>query len=226
MRTCTIPAPAVDCPTSTGRTCFTSSLVYNLPALEGRNRVYEGRCRWMGDQHRGELATGNALTVTGGLRVPPASLWRGEHPWSDDPNPSFRADPWGPNGNGAFTNFSVRPTTDWFLLHRKQAAVHQRWVNGAFTMNGYVIGQRAFRRYWTVPWPEHPGCGLLPSTKTGACRGWVRRPSCSSGLEFFNLFNHPMFRYGGSSLDSNQNLHFVGQGGQIVNGVVTGTYSR
>jgi hypothetical protein len=42
-------------------------------------------------------------------------------------------------------------------------------------------------------------------------------------LEFFNLFNHPMFRYGSSSADSNQNLHFVGAGGQIVNGVVTGT---
>jgi len=39
-------------------------------------------------------------------------------------------------------------------------------------------------------------------------------------LEFFNLFNHPMFRYGSSSLDSNANLHFVGSGGEIVNGVV------
>jgi hypothetical protein len=42
-------------------------------------------------------------------------------------------------------------------------------------------------------------------------------------LEFFNLFNHPMFRYTGASLDSGANLHFVGQGGQVVNGIVTGT---
>ena len=42
-------------------------------------------------------------------------------------------------------------------------------------------------------------------------------------LEFFNLFNHPMFRYGSSSLDSNVNLHYVGSGGQVVNGVVQGT---
>ena len=35
--------------------------------------------------------------------------------------------------------------------------------------------------------------------------------------------DHPMFRYGSSSLDSNVNLHFVGSGGQIVNGVVQGT---
>jgi hypothetical protein len=42
-------------------------------------------------------------------------------------------------------------------------------------------------------------------------------------LEFFNLFNHPMFRYGSSSGDSNANLNFVGSGGTIVNGVVTGT---
>ncbi len=32
-----------------------------------------------------------------------------------------------------------------------------------------------------------------------------------------------MFRYGGSSGDSNQNLNFVGSGGQVVNGVLTGT---
>jgi hypothetical protein len=42
-------------------------------------------------------------------------------------------------------------------------------------------------------------------------------------LEFFNLFNHPMFRYGGSSLDSVANLHYVAQGGQVVNGVITGS---
>jgi hypothetical protein len=42
-------------------------------------------------------------------------------------------------------------------------------------------------------------------------------------LEFFNLFNHPMFRYGGSSLDSVTNLHYTAQGGQLVNGVITGS---
>ena len=32
-----------------------------------------------------------------------------------------------------------------------------------------------------------------------------------------------MFRYGGAAADSNANLHFTGQGGQVVNGVVQGT---
>jgi hypothetical protein len=41
-------------------------------------------------------------------------------------------------------------------------------------------------------------------------------------LESFNLFNHPMFRYGSSSADSNVNLRWVGDGGQVVNGVVQG----
>jgi hypothetical protein len=92
----------------------------------------------------------------------------------------------------------------------------------AFTMNGYVLGQRPFGdtgqchgpairdvdfsldKNWSIP-------KLGESTKL------------QFRLEFFNLFNHPMFRYGSSSLDSNANLHFVGDGGQIVNGVVQGT---
>ena len=32
-----------------------------------------------------------------------------------------------------------------------------------------------------------------------------------------------MFRFGSSRLDSNVNLHYLAPGGQIVNGVVTGT---
>ena len=89
---------------------FTSSLVYNLPSLEGRSRVHERRCRWMGDQHRGELATGNALTVTGGLQGTTCVSFAG---WSTlgamTPTQTLPADPWGAVGNGAFTNFSVRP---------------------------------------------------------------------------------------------------------------------
>jgi hypothetical protein len=42
-------------------------------------------------------------------------------------------------------------------------------------------------------------------------------------LEFFNLLNHPMFRYGGSSGDSNANLNYTATGGQVVNGILTGT---
>jgi hypothetical protein len=98
-----------------------------------------------------------------------------------------------------------------------------RWINyKAFSMDGYVLGQP-------------------PQSQTGQCHGpgirdvdfaldknWKmpkmgEKTTLQFRLEFFNLFNHPMFRYGSSSLDSNANLHFVGSGGQIVNGVVQGS---
>ena len=45
-------------------------------------------------------------------------------------------------------------------------------------------------------------------TRTGASEGLGERAKLQFRLEFFNLFNHPMFRYGSASLDSNVNLHF------------------
>jgi len=92
----------------------------------------------------------------------------------------------------------------------------------AFTMNGYALGQAPFGNTGQCHGPA------IRDVDFSLDKNW-RIPKLGEQaklqfrLEFFNLFNHPMFRYGSSSLDSNANLHFVGSGGTVVNGVVTGT---
>jgi len=54
---------------------------------------------------------------------------------------------------------------------------------------------------------------MLDSACPGSCdvdwsldKNWkIPRNKLQFRLEFFNLFNHPMFRYGSSSADSNAN---------------------
>jgi hypothetical protein len=101
-----------------------------------------------------------------------------------------------------------------------------QYINpAAFTMNGYVLGQApqsgigqchgpgirdvdfSLNKNWSLPF--HFGEGSHPQLQLR--------------LESFNLFNHPMFRYGSASADSNANLKFTATGGQVVNGVVQGT---
>ncbi len=200
---------------------FSSSLVYNLPGLEGHNGFVKSVAGGWETSTVVSIATGNALTITGGLEGTTCVSLAGGIP-CPTPGATIGADPWGVVGNGAFTNLSVRPLTvpgqSCFSGDRL------RWINhNAFSMDGYVLGQP-------------------PQSQTGQCHGpgirdvdfaldknWKmpkmlgEKATLQFRLEFFNLFNHPMFRYGSSSLDSNVNLHFVGAGGQVVNGVVTGT---
>jgi hypothetical protein len=203
---------------------FSSSLVYNLPGLEGRNGFLKGAAGGWETSTVVSIATGNALTITGGLQNVKCVSLAGGTP-CPTPGGTLGSDPWGVVGNGAFTNLSVRPLTvpgqSCFSGNKLQ------WINpAAFTMNGYVLGQP-------------------PQSQTGQCHGPALRDVDFSldknwglpkilgestklqfRLEFFNLFNHPMFRYGSSSLDSNVNLHYVGDGtngGKVVNGIVTGT---
>jgi hypothetical protein len=194
---------------------FSSSLVYNMPTLDGKNGFVKGVAGGWETSTVVSLATGNALTITGGLTQ--TCL----HDPAGTPNcQTAPADPWGVVGNGAFTNFSVRP-----LLTGKSCFTgdNAQFINPeAFTMNGYVLGE-----------PPQSGIGQchgpgIADVDFALDKNWpVKRLGESAylqfRLEFFNLFNHPMFRFGAASGDSNQNLHFVGQGGSIVNGVVQGT---
>jgi hypothetical protein len=194
---------------------FSSSLVYNLPTLEGRNGFLKGVAGGWETSTVVSAATGNALTITGQLQGTCLSACGDPVNEHDVPG-----DPWGVNGNASQNHFSVRP------LMTGQSCFsgnNLQYINpNAFTMNGYVLGQ-------------------APQSQVGQCHGPNIRdvdfslvknwgiPKLGEStklqfrLEFFNLFNHPMFRYGGSAGDSNQNLNFVASGGQIVNGVVQGS---
>src|SRR5262249_27248136 len=88
--------------------------------------------------------------------------------------------------------------------------------------NGYVLGQRPFGDIGQCHGPN------IRDVDFSLDKNWSipklgEQAKLQFRLEFFNLFNHPMFRYGSSSGDSNTNLTFVGSGGQVVNGVVQGT---
>jgi hypothetical protein len=189
---------------------FSSSLVYNLPGLEGRNGFVKGVIGGWETSTVVSLATGNALTITGQLDNNVSG-----------PNGSVRSDPWGVNGNASQNHYSVRP-----LMVPGQSCFsgnNLRYINyQAFTMNGYVLGQPPQSQVGQCHGPNIRNVDFALDKNWGI-PGLGERAKLQFRLEFFNLLNHPMFRYGGAAGDSNANLNFVASGGQIVNGVVTGT---
>lgn len=196
---------------------FSSSLVYNFPTLDGRNAFVKGVAGGWETSTVVSLATGNALTITGGLQSV-CLVGTGAN------CPTTPADPWGVVGNGAFTNFSVRP-----LKVPGQSCYtgkEGQWINpAAFTMNGYVLGQPPNTQIGQcyAPGIEDVDFSLDKNWGLKAAHFLGENAHLQFRLEFFNLLNHPMFRFGSSSADSNTNLHFVATGGQVVNGVVQGT---
>ena len=199
---------------------FAGSLVYNLPGLENQNAIMKEVAGGWETSTVVSVATGNALTITGGLQGTTCTSLAGGAPCGAmTATQTLPADPWGAVGNGAFTNLSVRPiqTGSCFSGNKLQ------WFSpNAWTMNGYTLGQ--------APTGDTGQCHgpAIRDVDFGLDKNW-RIPKLGEQaklqfrLEFFNLFNHPMFRFGGSSLDSNTNLHFVGSGGTVINGKVTGT---
>jgi len=196
---------------------LSSSLVYNLPGLEGRNSFLKGAAGGWETSTVVSVATGNALTITGGLQGTTCVSLANGAPCTG----TLGADPWGVVGNGAFTNFSVRPLSTGASCF---SGNNLQYISpNAFTMNGYVLGQAPPGQIGQCHGPAIRDVDFALDKNWNMPKILGESTKLQFRLEFFNLFNHPMFRYGSSSADSNQNLHFVGHGGQVVNGVVTGT---
>ena len=195
---------------------FSSSLVYYLPTLEGRNGFLKGVGGGWQTSTVVSLATGNALTITGSLAN---SCLVGTWPNCTRP---LGSDPWGILGDAATQQFGIRP-----LLTGQPcfSGNKSQWINpAAFTFNGYVLGQAPQSGIGQCHGPGIQDVDFSLN-KNWALPGHVfgESPQLQFRLEFFNLFNHPMFRYGSSSADSNANLHFTAEHGQVVNGVIQGT---
>jgi hypothetical protein len=202
---------------------FNASLVYNLPALNGQNALVRGFAGGWEASTVVSVATGTALTITGGLAGAPNGVTcvslAGGVP-CPNPGSTIPGDPWGVVGNGGFTNLSVRPLmTGQSCFSGNNLA----YINAnAFTMNGYVLGQRPFGNTGQCHGPNTRDVDFALD-KNWRLPKLGEQAKLQFRFEFFNLLNHPMFRYGGSSLDSNGNIHYTAQGGQVVNGVITGT---
>jgi len=196
---------------------FSSSLVYNLPSLEGRNGFVKGVAGGWETSTVVSVATGNALTITGQLQGTTCVSLAGGTPCTG----TLGGDPWGVNGNAAQNHFSVRPLMatgqDCFSGNKLQ------YIDpNAFTMNGYVLGQAPQSQIGQCHAPPIRDVDFALDKNWGIAK-LGEAAKLQFRLEFFNLFNHPMFRYGSSSGDTNVNLNYVGSGGQVVNGVVRGS---
>jgi Carboxypeptidase regulatory-like domain len=195
---------------------FSSSLIYNLPSLEGWNGFLKGVAGGWETSTVVSVATGNALTITGQLQGNTCLSACGT---ANQVN--VRGDPWGVYANASQNHYSVRPLMTGLPCF---SGNNLQWINPkAFTMNGYVLGQRPFGDTGQCHGPGIRDVDFALDKNWGLPKMLGENTKLQFRLEFFNLFNHPMFRYGGSAGDSNANLNFVASGGQIVNGVVQGS---
>ncbi len=190
------------------RHIFNASLIYNLPTLEHQNSfVKQAFGNW-------EVSTIVNIFSGAGLKITSADL---SGTWinpADGTSHNFSGNPWG-IGNSAST--SVAPNRDFSQPCHISGGDRTQWINQkAFTWTGFKLGG-------------------YPNSGPGACSGpgvqdvdfsinknWVlpfhgakmfgEKSRLQFRLEFFNLFNHPMFR--------NTNLNYSVSGASIVNNVV------
>ncbi len=190
------------------RHVFNASLIYNLPTLETKNGFVKNAFgNW-------ETATIVNVFSGAGLKITSADLsgtWI--NPADGTPHP-FSGNPWG-IGNSASS--SVAPNRDFSQPCHLSGGDRTQWINPkAFTWTGFKLGG-------------------YPNSGPGACSGpgvqdvdfsvsknWAmpfhsskffgEKSRIQFRMEFFNLFNHPMFR--------NTNLNYSVSGATIVNNVV------
>jgi hypothetical protein len=190
------------------RHIFNASLIYNLPTLESQNRFVKGVL--------GSWETSTIVNVFSGagVKITSADLAGTWINPADGTSHKISGNPWG-IGNAAST--AVSPNRDFSQPCHISGGDRTQWINPkAFTWTGFKLGG-------------------YPNAGQGACSGpgvqdvdfsisknWAmpfhggkffdEKSRIQFRLEFFNLFNHPMFR--------NTNLNYSVSGATIVNNVV------
>jgi hypothetical protein len=191
---------------------LSSNLVYNMPTLEGQNGFVKGVAGGWETSTIVSLATGPALTITGNLQGVCVSACGTAN------EVDIGGDPWGLGASDVQT-YGTRPLRTGqpcFSGNKLQ------WLNpAAFTMNGYVLGQRPVGGIGQCHGPGIQDVDFSLDKNWNLPKFLGENTKLQFRLEFFNLFNHPMFRFGSPGSDSN--VTFTGAGGQIVNNVVQGT---
>jgi len=188
------------------RHIFNASLIYNLPTLQAQHGFVKAAFGSWETATIVNLFSGAGLKVSGDV----SGTWINP---ADGTSHNFGGNPWGIGNN---TSSSATPNRDFSQPCHLSGGDRTQWLNPkAFTWTGFKLGG-------------------YPNTGIGACSGpgvqdtdfsisknWAmpfgkswfgEKSKIQFRMEFFNLFNHPMFR--------NTNLGFSMSGAKIVNNVI------
>jgi hypothetical protein len=193
------------------RHIFNASLIYNLPTLDGQNAFLKGT---LGGWETGTIMnffSGAGLKVSGDL----------SGTWIDPANPNpatnrhnFSGNPWG-IGNAA--SASAAPNRDNSQPCHISGGSRTDWLNQkAYTWTGFKLGGYSNAAPGSCSGPGVADVDFSVSKNWGmpfhGNKVFGEKSKIQFRLEFFNLFNHPMFR--------NTDTGFSVKGAVVTNNVV------
>jgi hypothetical protein len=201
------------------RHIFNASLIYNLPTLEHQNAFVKNAFGTWEMSTIVNLFSGAGLKIGGGVNNT-CYMDAVAHPTgtTNDCGPNgkfaqFTGSPWG-IGNSAVT--SAAPNRDFSQPCHISGGNPTQWLNiHAFTWDGFKTGgyPNAGPGSCSGPGVADVDFSILKnwSLPFHGAKMFGEKSKLQFRLEFFNLFNHPMFRATNSTFTSN--------GGVIKNGV-------
>jgi hypothetical protein len=203
------------------RHILNASLIYNLPALQSRGAFVRGVLGGWETSSILSFFSGAALRVTGNVAACDFDIVLPNRTTNDcNPNtgmhPSFSGNPWG-IGNAA--SASQSPNRDYSQPCHPSSGNRTQWLNPkAFTWNGFKLGGYPNASPGACSGPGVQDVDVSISKNWGmpfhGSKFFGEKSRIQFRMEFFNVMNHPMFRFSGQNLDSSWN------GGTIKNGVV------
>jgi len=205
------------------RHIFNASLIYNFPALQAHNAFVKTAFGGWESSTIMNFYSGAAQRITGGVTgLCDLDLITNPGGTTDDCNsttgthPLFTGSPWG-IGNAA--SGSQSPNRDLSQPCHISSGNRTQWLNqNAFTWDGFKLGgySNAAPGSCTGPGVQDVDFSILknfPLPFHGS-KYFGEKSRVQFRMEFFNLLNHPLFRFNG------QNLGFTSNGGTIKNGVI------
>jgi hypothetical protein len=214
------------------RHILNASLIYNLPALQGRSTFVKGVFGGWETSSIFSFFSGAGLRISGSIngacdmdlvsnpkgitndcdqthQIPgdDKSPVRGTHPL-------FGGSPWG-IGNAA--SGSAAPNRDYSQPCHVSTSDRTQWLNPkAFTYTGFKLGGYANAAPGSCSGPGVANVDFSILKNWGlpfhGSKFFGEKSRIQFRMEFFNVMNHPMFR--------NTNTSYVANGGVITNGVI------
>jgi len=212
------------------RHILNASLVYNLPALEGSNSFVKGAIGGWEASTIANFYSGAAIRVQGSVNgicdmdiVSNASGTTNDCAPGTGMHPLFNGNPWGIGNNQASSQLPNRNSSQPCHVSTSNRT---QWLNyNAYTWTGFKLGGYPDGDPGACSGPGVADADFSILKNWGlpfhGSRFFGEKSKLQFRMEFFNLFNHPMFR--------NTNVGFVQSGSpatagsvgsRIVNGVI------